>query len=102
MTARASTPEYSCSSCRSLVLHACGPADLAGQPTCSSCSSIVCERCELASLCPSCFARAWARPLEADDDEHVTLVAVGGCSIPGLRPELAAQPFSRDADDSAA
>jgi len=99
MTARASTPEHVCSSCRALVLRACGAADLADRPSCSSCSRIVCEACELAGLCPGCFAQVWARPVEADDDEHC-LVVVGGSSLPGLRPEVAAQLFAGGADDS--
>jgi hypothetical protein len=101
MTARASTPEYSCSACRSLVLRACGAADLTGLPSCSGCGRVTCDACELLGYCPICAARLWTPPADVGPDER-TLVVVAGSSAPGSRPSFSAQPFDGDADDSAA
>lgn len=93
MTARASTLEHVCSSCKSLVLR----GEATDAPSCSSCARVICGACELGGLCVSCAAAAWTQPLELEDER--VLVVVGGCSLPGLRPEVAAQLFERGADD---
>lgn len=92
MTARASTPEFVCSHCRSLVLRACGGADLVGRPSCLDCGRVVCDACQLGGLCAPCFGRVYSAPLEVDDDDHETLVVVEGVSTIGTRPALHAQP----------
>lgn len=95
MTARASTLEDTCSSCRFLVL----TGDASTAPLCVDCSRVVCARCQLGGLCAACFHRHYSAPLEALDDEHATLVVVDGRSEFGVRPSIFTQPLAEDADE---
>jgi len=89
MTARASTPEHVCSSCRSLVLR----GEAAAAPSCSRCGRVVCSACELGGLCGACVSALWTPPVDASADDRVPIV-VGGCSLPGRRPDVAAPTFT--------
>lgn len=97
MTARASTLELACSSCRDSAHVALDVEYLDQYPLCIGCSFIVCDACELLGYCPSCARALWTPPVDLEDER--TLVVVGGSSAPGLRPEVAAQLFREDADD---
>lgn len=73
--------------------------EAANAPSCSGCGRVVCDDCELAGLCSMCVARLWADVADVGDG---TLVVVGGCSLPGRRPEVPAQLPVEGADDQAA
>lgn len=88
MTARASTLEHVCSSCKGLVLRGAAAA----APSCSSCGRVTCEACELGGLCVACVERLWA-PRDFVDFDACVLVVVGGSSLPGRRSEHAMQLF---------
>jgi hypothetical protein len=97
VTARASTLELTCSSCRDRA-HVALTAEYAHQyPLCAGCCFIVCDDCQLLGYCPKCARLLWTPP-ELDDER--TLVVVGGSSVPGSRPsEVGAQLLCEDADD---
>lgn len=101
MTARASTLELTCSSCRDSAHVALDVEYLDQYPLCIGCSFIVCDACELLGYCPSCARHLWMPPAELELDERA-LVTVRGSTAPGRRPELATQLFDREADDPAA
>lgn len=97
MTARASTLELACSACRESAHVALTVTDARAFPLCIGCGFIVCDACELLGYCPSCARALWTPPVDLEDER--TLVAVNGSSVPGQRPEVAAQLFREDADD---
>jgi hypothetical protein len=70
VTARASTPEYVCSSCSEAARRVFEPAELAVLPSCSACGRLICEECELLSYCPPCARVLWMPPLELEDEER--------------------------------
>jgi hypothetical protein len=97
VTARASTFEHLCSTCRYLVLR----GEAAASPRCSSCGRVTCAECEFAGLCPSCVEELWTPPDALDVDERVPVV-VGGSSLPGRRPvRFVTQPLPGATDDAA-
>jgi hypothetical protein len=66
MTARASTWERHCGTCRAVVLRASGPAELLARSVCTECSRLICEECAWLGFCPDCaetFVCAPAREL---------------------------------------
>jgi len=99
VTARASTWEHVCSTCRGLVLR----GETAGAPSCANCDRVTCSSCEFAGLCPSCADELWTPPDALDFESERVLVVVGGSSVPGRRPvRFVTQPLPGATDDHAA